>query len=289
MNEIKDNEVLDSNTQEIEENEKFETIKQKSFSHKTDMFSKSPAFKFMLIFGVVFMSFIFIFQVWLTPIKVVGSSMQPTINASIINEYDFSHCDIVYFDDKSKYNNDDIVIVKNNDYKYIPYIEHKDENGNVVAKQDVEYFIKRIVACPGQTITFYYKNQVPALLPKEYYYDIIVKDENGNIVDLDDSYLTEDMKFTSTEIVERSNDFPFFAQIFEKIADWQNLNDSERSFSITIPDETYFVLGDNRNNSEDSRYFGVVSVKDIEGSVRLHLPHGKNIFQAIWIKLKSFI
>lgn len=282
-----DNELFESinfSDQEIEEIEP-----KKKSTEKPTQYTKTMAYKIMLAFGIVFMSFIFTFNVWLTPIKVVGSSMQPTINVSITSESDDVHCDIVYYNQKKNYTNDDIVIVKNNNYKYIPYLEKTDEFGNLVAKQDVAYFIKRIIACPGQTITFFYTNQEPALLPKVYYYDIIVKDADGKVVDLDDSYLDEDMKFTATEIIERSNRYPIFAEIFEKISDWQNLDDSERMHSITVPENTYYVMGDNRNNSEDSRYFGVVSHEDIEGNVRLQIPFGQNIIQAIWIKIKSFI
>lgn len=37
----------------------------------------------------------------------------------------------------------------------------------------------------------------------------------------------------------------------------------------TIPEDKYFVVGDNRVNSQDSRIIGLVDKKDIEGRVRL--------------------
>ena len=36
-----------------------------------------------------------------------------------------------------------------------------------------------------------------------------------------------------------------------------------------IPDDNYFLMGDNRNNSIDSRMFGTVNEKEIEGKTRL--------------------
>lgn len=38
-----------------------------------------------------------------------------------------------------------------------------------------------------------------------------------------------------------------------------------------IPDDMYFVVGDNRKNSLDSRYIGLISKEDIEGVVNLSL------------------
>lgn len=249
---------------------------------------QSMAFKFMLIFGIVFMSFIYVFQIWLTPIKVIGSSMQPTINMSIKNESDEKNCDIVYYDDKKTYSNNDIVIVKNNNYRYIPYKEIKNYKNEVVSVQDVNFFIKRVIACPGQSITFYLKDAQTALLQRKYYYDIIVKDRNGNIISLDESYLKEDMMFTFTELAELSEEFIPFQKLFENIID-ESLAPEDRKCTLVIPENAYFIMGDNRNNSEDSRYFGFVYQEDIAGNVRLQIPHGSNLIKAIWLKLKSII
>ena len=42
-------------------------------------------------------------------------------------------------------------------------------------------------------------------------------------------------------------------------------------FPYDVPEDSYFVLGDNRANSKDSRVFGAVKTEEVTGRVFLHL------------------
>lgn len=41
--------------------------------------------------------------------------------------------------------------------------------------------------------------------------------------------------------------------------------------SDVVPDDMYFVMGDNRSNSLDSRYIGFIRKEDIDGTVKLSI------------------
>lgn len=124
-----------------------------------------------------------------SPIRVNGASMDPTLNDKdimLLDEISYRFSDIERFD---------IVVVKGED----------------------EYLIKRVIGLPGETVE--YKND------KLY---------------IDGKYVKEDFKHKET---------------FD--------------FSTTLGKDEYFIMGDNRTNSTDSRVFGPISRDKIMGKTSL--------------------
>lgn len=254
-------------------------------SQKKKYLFQSSIFIFLLVFCLSYISFSFVFNYYFIPIKVVGISMQPTINNSSYyeNNDDITHCDVVYYKKNKKYNNNDIVIISNLKENYVSADE---------TDKTVNYLIKRVIATSGQTIKF----QVSEIKTSTgsyyntYIYTVSVLDENGNDINLDQSYLDENEKMyfiLSSNLFNRNvdiktikNNYPFRGKMIEKLAE-------EGVFEEVVPENQYFVMGDNRNNSEDSRYFGYIAYDDIEGSVRILVAYNQTLFQAIIVKIKS--
>ena len=64
---------------------------------------------------------------------------------------------------------------------------------------------------------------------------------------------------------------------YDDVADTESITYSGLAeMQLTLGDDEYFVLGDNRNNSEDSRYqsIGLISKKQIKGKVWFKLSFG---------------
>lgn len=122
----------------------------------------------------------------------------------------------------------------NNDYLIVDQVSYRFEEpkrGDVIIfrypRDHSEYFIKRVIGLPGETIAIKGQNVT------------IWNDEHKEGLTLDEPY----------------------AQIGEKD------NDVRRTLG---PDE-YFVLGDNRDHSSDSRVWGVLRKDEIVGRAVLRL------------------
>lgn len=102
----------------------------------------------------------------------------------------------------------------------------------VVIKTSDSYLIKRVIGLPGEKIKYEIKNNTGILYI------------NGKKVE--ESFIDDDVKIKTCN------------------------NDGELcKDGITIPNNYYFVMGDNRGDSIDSRIIGNIDVKDITGTTKL--------------------
>lgn len=112
-------------------------------------------------------------------------------------------------------------------------------------------YIKRVIGVPGDTLEIrnkvVYINDKP-IEPKEF-------DGKEVMADMDDKFKGYNLKFYRTKtgdhdhVIQQDND-NYFKVDFDK---------------ITIPQGKFFMMGDNRDFSYDSRYWGFISHEQIKG------------------------
>lgn len=84
-----------------------------------------------------------------------------------------------------------------------------------------------------------------------------------NGVPLQEPYAT----YLPAQMVPFRDDFPFLRSVDPNVEPdwWAYLRQGVQNGEVVIPPDAYFVLGDNRNASEDSRYWGFVRADQMIG------------------------
>lgn len=260
------NEIEETNSGVQVVDEKTELIKDEKSGQVLEMKSRNTIFRYflgaMIIFGICFISSLFTFNIILTPIEVQGFSMFPTINASAYSYYDkdencniWKKTDIVYISKSKNFSNGDIVVIN----------AGKTPSGNQI--------IKRIVASPGDTLTFKVTEVFFEHMQQYFNVDIYLNGEK-----LEEDYTKDKQTTILYRIFTESTETKYYSFNNTFVS---ALND-DKEFTISLGDDEYFVMGDNRSDSTDSRVFGTVKKSEVAGKVVLLVENGDDLFQAIW-------
>jgi len=225
--------------------------KSEKYSHKPKIVQWSIELFPVLLLVLVFRGFIF------EPFRVPSNSMMPTLLTGdfiLVNKFDYglrlpiTNTKLVKFSNPDR---GDVIV-----FRYPNYEKNAGYSG-------VD-FIKRIVALPGDVIS-YKKDQ------------LIV---NGDSVDI-----KKIGPYTGVDSGKSMNNYRLVREVFDSTSHDIILNPKGHSkdlVEITIPEGHYFVMGDNRSHSSDSRFWGFVPEDYIIGraiGIWLHWDWNYNTMQ----------
>lgn len=133
-------------------------------------------------------------------------------------------------------------------------------------------FIKRVVGLPGDRISYINKvltiNGIP--VPQEFDKNTIDIDETGN----------------SYEVIQKTEDLLGVKHNIYLVPDRFGLDYKD----IIVPPNMYFAMGDNRDNSADSRWFGYVPEENIVGkAVLTWMSWDSNNYSIRWNRLGKIV
>lgn len=149
---------------------------------------------------------------------------------------------------------------------------NKVNRGDVVVFQDQTKpnrdLIKRVVGLPGDTITYVDKrlriNGQNLSYQNDGSYDYTEAGPNGDVM-IHNQRLIEDLTGVKHPIIVWDQVPPVILEMVQNFPGKENCQYNDEGFTCKVPDGHYFMMGDNRDNSLDGRYWGFVPDKAILG------------------------
>jgi len=127
-------------------------------------------------------------------------------------------------------------------------------------------YIKRVVGVPGDTVTYHNKrltiNGKPLVTQKDGTYSYVGRGLNYVTTDQFKEQLGQHLHTIITQPGRPSIDL---SQVDSQFPHRENCDYNDEGFTCRVPQSYYFMMGDNRDDSTDSRYWGFVPERNIVG------------------------